>query len=135
MEKSAFEDLFKRDRETGETIFHELAECGALRVLVLYRIHERTSGAFVNLIQIKNYRGELCTHVAARCHSGIRAINLIEILVLMGADVNERESCGGETVLHTTVFKRDYELAEWLCKHPQINLDARNYGRLTAFQI
>lgn len=133
MAMSGFEVLFDRDDETGETIFHELAKLGALRVL--YRIHERTAGAFPALLQIKNYEGDLCTHVAAKYHNGSLAIDLIEILMLMGADLNGRNSGAGETLLHGTVYDEDYELAEWLCRQSQIDLDARNYGGLTAFEI
>lgn len=133
MEKSGFEDLFDRDDETGETIFHELARYGALRVL--YRIHERTTGAFVDLLKIKNHKGELCTHVAVKYHNGSLSINLIEVLVLMGADLDERNSCTGETVLHRSVYNGDYELVEWLCRQSKIDLDARNHGGLTAYQI
>lgn len=133
MNKSALEHLFDRDDVTGETIFHELARYGA--VSVLYRIYTRTTEAFVDLLQIKNYEGELCTHVAAKFHNGDFAIHLIEVLELMGADLNGRNSCAGETILHRTVYDGDYELAEWLCKRPQIDLDARNHAGLTAYQI
>lgn len=134
MNKSALKHLFDRDNvAAGETIFHELAKYGALGVL--YQIYTRTTEAFDDLLQIKNYEGELCTHVAAKYHNGSLAIQLIEVLELMGADLNGRNSCAGETILHGTVYDGDYELAEWLCKRPQINSDARNYARLTAYQI
>lgn len=133
IEKSEFEDLFAPDASSGETIFHELAKLGALRVL--YRIQKRTTGSFVHLLQIKNYEGEFCTHVAVKYHNGLHAIRLVEVLVLMGADLNGANSCAGETMLRKAVYNRDYELAEWLCKQPQINLNARNYGGLTAYQI
>lgn len=132
MEKSEFEDLFDRD-ENGNTIFHELAELGALRVL--YRIQQRTTGSFVHLLQIRNHEGELCTHVAVKYHNGVHAIGIVKVLVLMGADLNGTNVRAGETVLHNTVYNGDYELAEWLCKQPQINLNARNYSTLTAYQL
>ncbi|AAX24120.1 vankyrin-b1 [Ichnoviriform fugitivi] len=133
MTTSEYEYLYGRDNEAGETIFHELAKLGALKVL--YRIRERTPGPFVDLLSITNYEGELCTHVAAKYYNGFLAIDLIEVLVSLGADLNGRNSCAGETVLHRTVYDGDYELAEWLCRQPQINLDEENYGGLTAYQI
>lgn len=133
MENFGFEDLFGRDHETGETIFHELAKLGALGLL--YRIYEQNTRSFVDLLQIKNHEGDLCTHVVAKYHSGFLAIDLIELLVLMGADLNGSTSCARETVLHRTVYDGDYELVEWLCRQQQINLDAENYSGLTAYQL
>ncbi|BAF45649.1 vankyrin-b2.1 [Ichnoviriform fugitivi] len=133
MGNSACKDLFDRDDRTGDTIFHELAKIGGL--IVLNRIQERTPGPFVDLLRIKNHEGELCTHVVANYHNGLRAILLIDVLVLLGADLNGRNFCAGETVLHRSVHNGDAPLAKWLCEQPQINLNARNNNGLTAYQI
>lgn len=133
MKYSAVRDLFDRNYETGETIFHELAKLGALRIL--YRIQELTTESFDDLLQLENNRGKLCTHVAAKYHNGFLAIDLIEVLVAMGADLNGRNGSTGETVLHGAVHNGDYELAEWLCGQPGMDLGARNYNGLTAYQL
>lgn len=130
---SVFQYLFDRDDEAGETIFHELAKLGALRTL--WRIHKRTTEPFVDLLSSQNWVGDLCIHEAANYQKGFRAIDLIDVLVRMGANLNASNSCAGETVLHRAAYRRNYELAEWLCQQPQVNLDARNFSGLTAYQI
>lgn len=133
MGNSACKHLFDRDDQTGDTIFHELARMGALTILK--RIQERTTGPFVDLLRIKNHGGELCTHVVTKYHKGLGAILLIDVLVLLGADLNGRNFCAGETVLHRSVHNGDAPLAKWLCEQPQINLYERNNKGLMAWQI
>nr|AAX37362.1 putative ankyrin 2 [Tranosema rostrale ichnovirus] len=132
MEISEIAELFGRNFKTGNTIFHDLAEDGALRVL--YRIRDWIDGP--SILQIKNYSGEFPIHSVVKWHRGFRAIHLIEVLVQMGADLNAKAGSSGDTVLHMTTYgDGDSKLAEWLCEQPQIDLNVRNYARQTAYGL
>ncbi|BAF45650.1 vankyrin-b3.1 [Ichnoviriform fugitivi] len=133
MEKSVFADLYNRYYESGNTIFHELARRGELRAL--YEVDMFITGPYEDLLQVKNYDGELCTHVAVKHNNELIAMKIMEALVLLGANLNGINASAGETVLHRAVNDGLYELTEWLCKQPAINLDARNDVGLTAYQI
>lgn len=134
MDTTNVAELFgDRDICTGNTIFHKLAEDGAL--LQLYYIRDKIDRPLNAVLQIKNYNGEFSIHTAAQRHRGFLAIKLIEVLVGMGADLNAKDGRSGNTVLHTTVCCEDYELAEWLCKQSTIDLNAKNYAQLTAYQL
>lgn len=133
MENPRFEHLYDENEETGETILHELTRFGEFKVI--WRMQERTPGRFNNLLRIKNNDGEFCIHLAVKLHRGGLAINLIKVLRAIGADLNARDASGGYTVLHLAVDYDDDKVAAWLCRQPQINLDARNDAGLTAYQM
>ncbi|KAJ8874485.1 hypothetical protein PR048_025345 [Dryococelus australis] len=44
------------------------------------------------------------------------------MLVDLGADLNASENRGGNTVLHQVVYRKNYKLAKWLCRQPNINM-------------
>lgn len=132
MEVTPYGKLFGRNTQTGNTIFHEIAELGS--VTLLQRIRDNVTESYSSILREKNYSGEFCGHVAAK-HRGLRAIALLEILVELGADLNAITGCSGDTLLHETASSGDDELAEWLCEQQGINLNAKNYGTLTAYQV
>lgn len=129
----AFEDLSDENEETEETILHELTRAGAFKEI--WRMHQRAPGQFYHSLRIDDDEGELCTHLAAKLHRGSLSINIMSVLERIGADLNAKNKCAGDTVLHTAVRYANYKLVEWLCTQPLINLEADNYAGLTAYQL
>ncbi|ULM71700.1 viral ankyrin 8 [Diadegma fenestrale ichnovirus] len=119
---------------TGDTVFHELAKAGS--VALLNRIGEIIDGPYDSFINEVNFCGATCVHVAAKLHRADRAIQVLELLVKLGADLNASHYLSGETVLHHAVWYEDRKLVTWLCQQqPRINLDARRRDGLTAYQM
>lgn len=133
MEPSPIQKLFGREPIRGNTIFHVLAKLGSLELL--NRICDNVDEPCDSILHEKNYNGEFCTHVVAKNHRGQAAIVLMEALMNLGADLNAVDARAGFTVLHETVLREDYELAEWLCQQPRLNLDSKTWGGLTAYQL
>ncbi|BAF45735.1 vankyrin-d8.4 [Ichnoviriform fugitivi] len=133
MNNSQIAKFFARNPITGDTIFHELAEVGSVPLLL--RIRETTAGPYDSFINELNFHGVRCVHVAVRVHRGLHAIQVMEQLVKMGADLNAPDNLCGTTVLHDTVWYEDLELVTWLCQQPHINLDARRWDGVTAYQM
>lgn len=125
--------LFGRDVNRGNTIFHEIAELGSL--LLLNRIFKNVDERLDLILQTENYNGELSIHVAAKKWKGLRAIELIKMLVKLGANLNAAEEYSGYTVCHEAVCFEDDELLQWLCQQPGINLDAKTMRKKTAYQM
>ncbi|AHY21963.1 viral ankyrin 4 [Diadegma semiclausum ichnovirus] len=133
MNKSEIAKFLGRNPITGDTIFHELAAAGS--VSLLNRIREIFGGPYDSFINKLN-GGATCVHVAAKLHRAHRAIQVIELLVEMGADLNASDYLSGATVLHHAVWYEDRKLVTWLCQQsPRINLDARRRDGLTAYQM
>ncbi|AIK25693.1 Vank5 [Hyposoter didymator ichnovirus] len=133
MTNSQIAKLFAKNPITGDTIFHELADAGS--VPLLKRIRETIDGPYDSIINELNFHGLTCIHVAVKLHRGLHAIQVLELLVEMGADLNAPDNLSGATVLHDTVWYEDRELATWLCQQPHINLDARRWDGVTAYQM
>lgn len=133
MNNSQIAKFFGRNPITGDTIFHELAEAGS--VPLLQRIRETIAGSYDSIINDLNFHGARCVHVAVRQNRGLHAIQVIEQLVALGADLTAPDYLSGATVLHDTVWYEDRELATWLCQQPHINLDARRWDGVTAYQM
>nr|AAX56958.1 vankyrin 2 [Ichnoviriform sonorense] len=133
MEICQIRKLVGRKHITGNNIFHELAEVGSLTLL--YRIRDNIDESFHSILQETNNDGESNIHIAVKKHSGEHAIKLIEVLVAMGADLNGTIGTSGCTVLHVTVWRKDYTLTKWLCQQSRINLHAKGWDGLTACQM
>nr|ABH10021.1 vankyrin 2 [Campoletis chlorideae ichnovirus] len=125
--------LVGRNDITGNNIFHELAEVGSLTLL--YRIRDNIDESFHSILQETNNDGESSIHIAVKKHRGEHAIKLVEVLVSMGADLNGTMGTSGCTVLHITVWRKDYTLAKWLCQQSRINLHAKGWYGLTAYHM
>ncbi|XP_008547676.3 NF-kappa-B inhibitor cactus [Microplitis demolitor] len=87
-----------------------------------------------HLLHKYDHRGRQCIHMVA-LYDRKNAIMKIEILVNMGADINARERNTGNSLLHIAVKTKNYELAEWLCREPTVNLGAINYEHHTAYHM
>uniref|UniRef100_A0A1A9W9G2 Uncharacterized protein n=1 Tax=Glossina brevipalpis TaxID=37001 RepID=A0A1A9W9G2_9MUSC len=83
-------------------------------------------------LQIRNYNGEGCIHVAAELGS----IDILRPLILHGADINSREYKFGRTPLHIAIASGNEVLVNFLlneCK--KINLEMTTYSGLTPYQL
>ncbi|XP_017475833.1 PREDICTED: NF-kappa-B inhibitor cactus [Rhagoletis zephyria] len=84
-------------------------------------------------LEIRNYNGEFCVHLAAEAGH----LKILSILIQYGADINAREGKGGYTPLHISIERGNEELFNFLlddCKQ-KLNLETTTFGRLTAYQF
>lgn len=78
-----------------------------------------------------NYDGQTCIHTAAKNNN----IRILHKLLMCGADVNIGECKAGNTVLHEAAQWGKYEMVDYLLRHRGIEVNKKNYARLTAFQL
>lgn len=130
---SGIERLFDKELIRGNTIFHELAEIGSLDIL--HRIYHNVKEPCRSILNVKNYNGDCCTHIAVRNNRGSRAIKIVDILVKLGADLNACNLFAGSTILHESVLSDDYSMVAWLCQQPGIKFDLITWGHQSAYQI
>ncbi|CAD6244188.1 GSCOCT00014309001.2-RA-CDS [Cotesia congregata] len=117
---------------SGGNYFHETCEAGSLALLM--RAEEWMDQPISSILTRTNYNGEQCTHILVR-NKDIYAQEMMNIVLKLGADINGKEGLGGFTPLHLCVYERNYELAEWLCRAPGINLEATNFAGQTVYQF
>ncbi|XP_070152183.1 NF-kappa-B inhibitor cactus-like [Polyergus mexicanus] len=83
-----------------------------------------------NLEQI-NYNGEMCLHVAvANGH-----VNLVRLLLRLGADLEAKECLAGRTALHLAVERKSWPIITFLLKECEPCLNTKTYSGLTAYQL
>lgn len=92
---------------------------------MLQRVRDTVSEQFGHFLREITDKGETCVQIAANRHRGQHAIELIEALVYLGADINGTDEIGN-TALHYAVYYNDLLLATWLCHQPGINVEAKN---------
>lgn len=131
MASEKMNDIFGPDcHQHNKTMFHLISELGAYDILE--RIWEYVEeNEFQSILKVKNSSGETCLHTAAKCLKGSNAVDMLEMLIDMGADPNDQESDTGNTLLHIAVIKRDYELAAWLACMLSVDMDITNNAGLT----
>ncbi|AIK25690.1 Vank2 [Hyposoter didymator ichnovirus] len=115
---------------TGNTIFHDAANDGSQELL--YNIRDNMTEPYYSILAVENNDGDTCIHVAVKKHTGLRAINLVKVLVELGADLNAQQRTSRCTALLMSVWHGDYELTTWLCQQPGINWRLRNWDSMTA---
>ncbi|ULM71697.1 viral ankyrin 5 [Diadegma fenestrale ichnovirus] len=121
--------LSGRNPITGNTIFHDAAKNGSLDLL--YRIRDNMTKPYYFILAVINNDGDTCIHVAVNNHRGLFAINLVKVLVELGADINAQQESSLCTPLFLSASHRDYKLMEWFCQQPNIDWRARNWDLLT----
>lgn len=131
---TGLEELLAESNSEGENFFHEVARCGSFSLIARFMPFKRSICAAAAL-NTPNNAGQISIYIAAVTHGKWYAAKLIDILVELGADINGQESVEGNTVLHLAVNQRDYELAEWLCCQPGIDLKLCNAKNLSPFQL
>lgn len=83
-------------------------------------------------VELRNYDGIYCVHIAAQRND----IDILRHLVWIGADINAREGKSGYTALHFACENGNEELAQFLLSEcNQLNVETCTYGLLTAYQL
>ncbi|ULM71698.1 viral ankyrin 6 [Diadegma fenestrale ichnovirus] len=129
MSVSEIPQVSGRNPITGNTIFHDAAKDGSLDLL--YSIRDNMTEPYYSILAEKNNDGETCIHVAVKNHRGLLAINLVKVLVELGADINAQQESSLYTPLLLSVWLGDHELTEWLCQQPKIDWRAKNWDSMT----
>ncbi|XP_055378583.1 NF-kappa-B inhibitor cactus [Condylostylus longicornis] len=87
-----------------------------------------------NSLEIRNYDGERCIHLAAQGSF----IQILRQLLECGADINAREGKSGRTILHIAIERKNEEMINFLLGEGlkcNLNLKIRTYAGITAFQF
>ncbi|XP_063218593.1 receptor-type tyrosine-protein phosphatase S-like [Bacillus rossius redtenbacheri] len=133
MESFVIGNVFGARNNSGDNFLHDICYHGCLPLLLragwwLDQTHD-------SLLQQFNYEGYQCVHIVARRHRGQKAVQLLEVLMDMGADLNAPDRRSGSTPLHLAVIYEDYELVTWMCQETSVNLESCDYYSLTAYQV
>ncbi|XKL66591.1 hypothetical protein PGB90_010011 [Kerria lacca] len=72
-----------------------------------------------------------CIHIAA----GHDDFKILDYLLIYGADINIRECKAGYTILHEAVISGNFELVNHILQYSEIDLERKNYARLTPYQL
>lgn len=78
----------------------------------------------IDLLELRNYEGETCLHLAAYNKSK----NIIEFLVKSGADINAQEGKSGKSVLHWSVENQSLDLIQFLVSRCRADVNVRSYA-------
>ncbi|CAD6244536.1 GSCOCT00014325001.2-RA-CDS [Cotesia congregata] len=131
---TCLEEVLTERNSEGENFFHEAARCGSFSIIARFTPFIR-GNCVAAALNTTNIAGQMSIHVAAVTHEKWYAAKLIDILVELGADINGQESVEGNTALHLAVNRRDYQLVEWLCCQPGIDLKLCNAKNLSPFEL
>ncbi|XP_066583486.1 NF-kappa-B inhibitor cactus [Prorops nasuta] len=82
-------------------------------------------------LEQRNYNGEMCLHIAS---SGGH-VDLVRLLLRMGADLEAREALSGKNALHLAVEQNRRSVVTFLLQECRPCLDAPTYAGLTAYQL
>uniref|UniRef100_A0A182NE26 Uncharacterized protein n=1 Tax=Anopheles dirus TaxID=7168 RepID=A0A182NE26_9DIPT len=94
--------------------------------------HGATSTKIPQDLELWNYDGKTCVHLAAETGS----IDVLRCLIDAGADINAREGKSGQSPLHISIDQGNEELANFLLDEcPCLSLEAETYAGLTAYQL
>lgn len=77
------------------------------------------------------FSGEMCIHLAA---SG-NHVELVRLLLRLGADLDAREGLAGRTALHLAIEHGCKGVLKFLLEECRPSLDVPNYAGYTAYQI
>ncbi|CAH2236535.1 NF-kappa-B inhibitor cactus-like [Pararge aegeria] len=115
---------------TGDTPLHKAVsgnypEC--LRGL-LTPVTDRPTRKLSTIINQKNYKGQTCVHLAASAGR----VELLQMLVFYGADINARDGLAGWTALHVAARRGDVRVAQFLLERCSgVARDARDFAGRT----
>ncbi|XP_015596054.1 NF-kappa-B inhibitor cactus [Cephus cinctus] len=96
-----------------------------------YLIPNRRMPALPQNLEQRNYDGEMCLHVAAVGGH----VELVRLLLRLGADLEAREGLSGRTALHLAVERGCRSVVSFLLQECRPCLDAPTYAGITAYQI
>nr|AGO14416.1 ANK6 [Cotesia sesamiae Mombasa bracovirus] len=115
MESDLILQMLSPRNASGGNYFHEACQAGSLALLL--RAAEWMDRPIPSILTVRDYD------------------DMMEIVLNLGAGINGQEWLGGFTPLYVCVWERNYELAEWLCRAPGIDLEATNYAGQTVYQV
>lgn len=75
--------------------------------------------------------GEMCLHLAAANGH----VNLVRLLLRLGADLEAREALAGKTALHLAMERGCRSVVSFLLQECKPCLDTQTYSGLTAYQL
>lgn len=133
MTSEVFFTMISATNAKGRNYFHDACHAGSIPLLC--RVQPFLQVEDQSLLQEYDNEGYQPIHVAVMMQGGGPAAYMIELIVVMGADINGRDRLGGDTALHLAIHRSDYYLVEWLCNQANIDIDAVNYARSTPFQL
>ncbi|XP_029046350.1 NF-kappa-B inhibitor cactus [Osmia bicornis bicornis] len=96
-----------------------------------YLLYGKKVPALPQNLEQRNYDGEMCLHIAAS--SG--HVELVRLLLRLGADLEAREALAGKTALHLAVERGCRSVVAFLLQECRPCLDTRTYAGITAYQI
>ncbi|XP_032681248.1 NF-kappa-B inhibitor alpha-like [Odontomachus brunneus] len=82
-------------------------------------------------LEQRNYSGEMCLHVAAANGQ----VDLVRLLLRLGADLESREALAGRTALHVAVERGCRTVVAFMLHECRPCLDAQTYAGMTAYQL
>ena len=82
-------------------------------------------------LSVTDYEGNDCLHLAAMRND----LDLIELLIQNGADVNSKCKKAGYTVLHLASMNGNLEIVQYLLLLHKIQVDAVSFSGLTPFDL
>ncbi|KYN42039.1 NF-kappa-B inhibitor cactus [Trachymyrmex septentrionalis] len=82
-------------------------------------------------LEQRNYSGEMCLHLAATNGH----VNLVRLLLRLGADLEAREALAGKTALHLAMERKCRSVVNFLLQECKPCLDTQMYNGLTAYQL
>ncbi|XP_018363677.1 PREDICTED: NF-kappa-B inhibitor cactus-like isoform X2 [Trachymyrmex cornetzi] len=82
-------------------------------------------------LEQRNYSGEMCLHLAATNGH----VNLVRLLLRLGADLEAREALAGKTALHLAMERKCRSVINFLLQECKPCLDTQMYSGLTAYQL
>nr|AGQ20232.1 AsIV-cont00129-ORF1 [Apophua simplicipes ichnovirus] len=117
----------------GSNYFHDVARSGF--IALLNRVEPFLDMSHTRLLTARNHAGFQCVHIAADNLDGKMAVDMIENLVRLGGNILAIESNRWESLLHFAVYRRNYELAEWLCRQPNFVTNVVNADDFTPYEL
>ncbi|XP_023934945.1 NF-kappa-B inhibitor cactus [Bicyclus anynana] len=115
---------------TGDTPLHKAVAGNYTECLrgLLTPVTDRPMRKLSTVINQKNYKGQTCVHLAATAGR----VELLQMLVFYGADINARDGLAGWTALHVAARRGDVSLTQYLLQRCSgVATDARDYAGRT----
>nr|AOH69093.1 hypothetical protein A6F54_18 [Microplitis mediator bracovirus] len=124
--------MFSARNGSGGTYFHEACQDNSMSLL--WRAADMVDESLPKILNVRDHNGAQCTHIIAASNVSY-PIDMMDIVLQLGADINGREGLAGHTPLHICVMKKNYALAEWLCQAPGIDVEAENFAQETPYDL
>lgn len=97
----------------------------------IYLLPSRKVPALPQNLEQRNYDGEMCLHIAASAGE----VELVRLLLRLGADLEAREALAGKTALHLAVERGCRSVVAFLLQECRPCLNTQTYAGITAYQI